>query len=134
MSNSNDGNSLTLRECAAGSETLLALWRDFLNGRMAAAVLLIGESGVGKRTFARLLSQALMCTSGEDTEKKPCGQFMKFDYLTMVPFDLEAVLPEQMSDKERARLNAYHKRVFETIGPLLNEEERSWLKEATREI
>ena len=36
----------------------------------------------------------LVCVKGE---KKPCGQFMKFDYLTMVPFDLEAVLPEQIA-------------------------------------
>ena len=73
----------------------------------------------------------LVCVKGE---KRPCGQFMKFEYLTMVPFDLEAVLPDQMSEKERERLNAYHKQVYETIGPLLSEEERAWLKEATREI
>ncbi len=61
---------LTLKACAAGSETLLALYRDFLSGRMAHATLLTGESGVGKRTMARLLGQGLMCSgSGE----KPCG-------------------------------------------------------------
>ena len=74
MSNIDDGSALTLRECAAGSETLLALWRDFLNGRMAPAVLLIGESGVGKRTFARLLAQALLCKGAKDEEHKPCGE------------------------------------------------------------
>ena len=40
---------------------------------MASAVLLIGESGVGKRTFARLLAQAMLCNGPEDAEKKPCG-------------------------------------------------------------
>ena len=74
MSNSKEASGLTLRECAAGSEPLLALWRDFLNGRMASAVLLIGESGVGKRTFARLLAQAILCRSTEADEKKPCGE------------------------------------------------------------
>ena len=73
MSSIEEASGLTLRECAAGSETLLALWRDFLNGRMASAVLLIGESGVGKRTFARLLAQAMLCNGPEDAEKKPCG-------------------------------------------------------------
>lgn len=73
----------------------------------------------------------LVCVKAE---KRPCGQFMKFDYLTLVPFDLEAVLPEMMSEKEKERLNDYHRQVFETIGPLLDEEERAWLKEATRAI
>jgi DNA polymerase-3 subunit delta' len=41
---------------------------------MASALLLIGESGVGKRTFARLLAQALLCNGTDDAEKKPCGE------------------------------------------------------------
>ena len=73
MSSTDAAGGLTLRECAAGSEPLLALWRDFLNGRMASAVLLIGESGVGKRTFARLLAQAMLCGGTDNAEKKPCG-------------------------------------------------------------
>ncbi|MDD2956930.1 MAG: aminopeptidase P family protein [Lachnospiraceae bacterium] len=67
-------------------------------------------------------------------EKRPCGQFMEFDTLTLVPFDLEAVLADQMSEKERALLNQYHKTVFEKISPYLPEEEKAWLREATREI
>ncbi len=70
MSSIDAASGLTLRECAAGSETLLALWRDFLSGRMAHATLLIGESGVGKKTMARLLAQGLIC-KGEG--EKPCS-------------------------------------------------------------
>ena len=55
----------------AGSDSLLALWRDFLDGRMAHATLLSGESGIGKKTLARLLAQGLLCR-GEGT--RPCGQ------------------------------------------------------------
>lgn len=73
MSSSDQAGALTLRECAAGSETLLALWHDYLGGRLTQAVLLIGESGVGKRTFARLLAQAMLCSGTEDERAKPCG-------------------------------------------------------------
>lgn len=68
------------------------------------------------------------------TEKTEYGQFMDFETLTLVPIDLDAVLPEAMSEKERGLLNQYHKRVYETISPYLEQEEAEWLKEATREI
>lgn len=67
-------------------------------------------------------------------EKKNGKQYMEFEPLTLVPFDLDAVLPEEMSDKERKLLNRYHKTVYEKISPYLDEEEREWLKTATREI
>lgn len=67
-------------------------------------------------------------------EKKDGKQYMEFEPLTLVPFDLDAVLPEKMSDKERKLLNQYHKKVYEKVSPYLNEEERAWLKTATREI
>lgn len=67
-------------------------------------------------------------------EKTGFGQFMCFEHLTMVPFDLEAVVPEQMSERERGLLNAYHAEVYEKIGPYLDGDEKKWLKEATRAI
>lgn len=70
MSSIENGGSLTLRDCAAGSEALSALWHDFLTGRMAHATLLSGEAGIGKKTAARLLAQGLMCRGEGD---KPCG-------------------------------------------------------------
>lgn len=60
------------------------------------------------------------------------GTFMGFEPLTMVPFERDAILWEQLSEKEINWLNAYHKKVCETIAPYLDEEERSWLKEVTK--
>lgn len=73
----------------------------------------------------------LVCRKGEKNEY---GQFMYFENITYVPVDLDALDPEQMSPVERARLNRYHKLVYRTVAPLLNEEERGFLKEYTREI
>jgi len=73
----------------------------------------------------------LVCKKGVKNE---FGQFMKFEHLTMVPFDLDAILPQEMTERERGLLNAYHKEVYEKISPYLEEEEREWLKEATRAI
>lgn len=73
----------------------------------------------------------IVCKKAEQKDGK---QFMEFEPLTLVPFDLDAVLPEEMSDRERKLLNQYHKNVYEKISPYLDEEEREWLETATREI
>ena len=67
-------------------------------------------------------------------EKTAYGQFMKFEPLTMVPFDLEGIDPAQMEAGERVLLNQYHALVYEIISPYLDEDEKSWLKEVTQAI
>ena len=73
----------------------------------------------------------IVCKKAEKTQ---FGQFMCFEFLTMVPFDLDAVVPEQMTVHERELLNNYHAQVYEKISPYLDEDEKAWLKEATRAI
>lgn len=66
--------------------------------------------------------------------KNEYGQFMELETITYVPMDLDLILPEKMSTEERNWLNAYHKMVYETISPFLNEEECIWLKKYTKEV
>ncbi|MBQ4050214.1 MAG: M24 family metallopeptidase C-terminal domain-containing protein, partial [Oscillospiraceae bacterium] len=73
----------------------------------------------------------LLCVAGEKNEY---GQFLHFESLTFAPIDLDAIVPEQMTLKEKDWLNAYHAEVFEKISPYLNEEETEWLKKYTRAI
>lgn len=67
-------------------------------------------------------------------EKNINGQFMAFDAVTMSPIDLDGINPELMTQREKDYLNTYHKNVYDTISPYLNEDERNWLKEYTRAI
>ena len=73
----------------------------------------------------------VLCKKAEKTSFR---QFMCFEPLTMVPFDLEGINPEEMTERERKLLNDYHQKVYTTISPYLDEEEKEWLKQATREI
>ncbi|MBQ9767954.1 MAG: aminopeptidase P family protein [Lachnospiraceae bacterium] len=77
------------------------------------------------------IENELVCRKGEKNEY---GQFMYFDTLTVTPIDLEAVLPEEMTAREKDVLNKYHRWVYETLLPYMNEEEAEWLKKITREI
>ena len=77
------------------------------------------------------LENELVCRKGE---KNTYGQFMYFENLTYVPFDLDAIDPDQMTGVEKKRLNDYHANVYKVVSPYLEGEELAWLKEATRAI
>lgn len=62
------------------------------------------------------------------------GQFMRFDLLTYVPFDLDAILPEMLTLKQRNELNEYHKIVYDKVSPYLTDAEKEWLEANTKAI
>ena len=58
-----------------------------------------------------------------EDEKNEYGQFLRFEYLTYVPIDLEVIDREIMSDRDVELLNRYHEQVYEKISPYLDEDE-----------
>ena len=62
------------------------------------------------------------------------GLFMHFEPLTFVPFDLDGIDRSKMTQDEIEWLNAYHAQVYDTLQPYLNDEEKDWLKNATRAL
>ena len=66
--------------------------------------------------------------------KNEYGQFMKFEVLTFVPFDLDAIDTSRLNEDEKTQLNAYHKQVYDIVAPHLNAEQKEWLKIYTRAI
>ena len=64
----------------------------------------------------------------------PDGQFMQFENMTFIPIDLDGIDKKYLSQDDVKMLNEYHRQVFETVSPLLDEEVKAWLKEYTREI
>lgn len=79
-------------------------------------------------SFGVRLENLLVCIRKKEND---FGIFLGFEPLTMVPFDTEAILWEQLSEREIRWLNAYHQRVYETLSPYLQEEERQWLRTVT---
>lgn len=62
------------------------------------------------------------------------GRFLRFEPLTMVPFDRDSIDADLLNDEDKRVLNAYQKKICETISPFLSEEEHSWLEEETRPV
>lgn len=62
------------------------------------------------------------------------GTFLGFEQITMVPIDLDAINIEYLDNSDIINLNNYHKMVYNTIAPFLDEDVKEWLKEYTREL
>ena len=59
------------------------------------------------------------------------GTFYKFEPLTLCPIDKEAILVDMLNDEELNWFNEYHQMVYNRLKPFLNEQEQTWLEEAT---
>ena len=70
------------------------------------------------------LENLIVCKKLEKTEY---GQFMGFETLTLVPFDMDAIDLNLLTDREISILRDYHKRVYETLEIYLSDEEKNWL-------
>lgn len=82
-------------------------------------------------SFGVRCENLILCVKGE---KNSYGQFLHFETLTMVPWELDAIVPELLNEREKAILNGYHATVYEKISPFLEGAEKDWLREATRTI
>ncbi len=60
------------------------------------------------------------------------GSFLQFEPLTLCPIDITSIDWTLMSDEECQWLNDYHSRVYNTLAPLLEDDERRWLANATK--
>ena len=66
--------------------------------------------------------------------KNEYGQFMRFEVLTYVPFDLDAIDATLLNESEKQQLNQYHQKVYDTVSPYLDKKERAWLASYTTKI
>ena len=99
---------------------------------LEAGMLLSNEPGVyfEGRFGVRIENLVLVSEDG----RTEFGEFLAFDTVSLCPIDLELVEVEMLSSEERDWLNAYHRRVWEALAALLDEPERAWLRDETRQI
>lgn len=69
-----------------------------------------------------------------EDELTDSGQFMRFEPITYCPIDIDGIDVSLLNEEEREWLNSYHSRVYKKLSPYLNDEEKNWLRRATREI
>ena len=62
------------------------------------------------------------------------GKFLQIEPLTLCPIDTTPIDVDMLLPEEIEWLNDYHQLVYEKLSPFLDEEEKMWLKNATKPI
>lgn len=99
---------------------------------LVAGMTVTDEPGVYvEGRFGVRIENTLLIVPYQDTD---FGSFLQFEPLTLCPIDLKPVDFSLLTENEKKWLNQYHAMVRQRLSPLLDEEHRQWLEEATREI
>ena len=75
--------------------------------------------------FGVRIENLVLCLKDKTTE---FGDFLKFDDLTLVPYDIEAIDQSLLTIEEKALIHKYHERVYEALKDYLTKEEQVWLR------
>ena len=62
------------------------------------------------------------------------GRFLQFEPLTLCPINLGCADISMLTVEEKQWINGYHRLVCEKLSPLLDEDEKAWLEDQTREV
>lgn len=83
-------------------------------------------------SFGVRIENTLLCVPAGETAY---GRFLRFEPLTLCPYDLRPVMRPLLTAAEVEQINAYHAEVRSRLLPLLSDEaDRRWLANATRSI
>ena len=120
------GSYLNVHE---GPHQIRMEWRP---APLQAGMTVTNEPGIyleGK--FGVRIENTLLIVPAESTA---FGDFLKFETLTLAPIDTTPIVLEMLSTEEREWLNNYHHRVYESLSPYLEGNDKEWLRKATLPI
>ena len=97
-------------------------------------MILSNEPGYYKPDEYGIRIENLLLVGEPETVAGGERKLLSFETLTLCPIDLRLVETTMLDAGEIAWLNAYHARIAETLGPLLDDRVRAWLERATRPV
>lgn len=95
-------------------------------------MIISNEPGYYEAGWGGIRLENLYVVTDDDTlPEHPSGKkWLQLETLTLIPFDHRLIDWAQLSQTDRSWLADYHGRVLDTIGPLLNDDDRAWLEAA----
>lgn len=91
------------------------------------------EPGVYKiGQYGIRIENLLLCVEGVRTDD--FGDFLRFETLTLFPYDRRLIDKAMLTVGEIDQINAYHRMVVERLAPHLSADEQAWLSDKCREL
>ncbi|HLN71836.1 MAG TPA: aminopeptidase P family protein [Prolixibacteraceae bacterium] len=110
----------------------MSIRQEFNEYAIEPGMVLSNEPGMYRQgEYGIRTENMIVCVKGQSTE---FGEFLHFDTLTLCPIDITAVDKSLLNTQETEWLNNYHKRVFEELEPLANDELKIYLTELTKPV
>lgn len=105
---------------------------DYNSTPLAVGMLISNEPGLYRvGEYGIRLENIIECIEHSENE---FGKFLKFQTITLFPFDLKSINVGMLTIDERHWLNRYHAKVFDKLSQFLDTEERFWLSNKTKAI
>ena len=102
--------------------------------KLLPGMILSNEPGYYKEgAYGIRLENLIVVTDADEIEGGDIPMH-GFETLTLVPFDRRLIVLDMLSEDERSWLDAYHSRVLEEIGPMVDGEVAAWLEQATKSL
>jgi Xaa-Pro aminopeptidase len=95
----------------------------------AAGMIVSDEPGIYREgKFGIRHENLLLCVSAGAND---FGDWLRFEPLTLCPFDTEPLIADMLTPDEREWLNDYHEMVYGRLSPYLDASDAEWLREKT---
>ena len=102
---------------------------------MEPGMILSNEPGYYKEgAYGIRIENLVVVKEAQNAPAAAERKMLDFETITLAPIDRALIAAELLNDNERAWLNAYHARVRETLSPLVGDDVRDWLEEATEAV
>lgn len=92
------------------------------------------EPGIYRAGEYGIRIENLTLVVSADKKSKDFGEFLKFETLTLFPYDNLLIDVNMLSDEELKFINDYHAHVLNVLSPGLNEGENAWLQDKTKKL
>lgn len=104
---------------------------SFSNAHNKAEIGIISsiEPGIYRKGKWGIRLENLVVILSAKTKERGFGEFLRFETLTLCPFERSLIDFTLLDSKEKAWLNAYHQKILKTLSPKLKGRALKWLVE-----
>ncbi len=96
-------------------------------------MIITNEPGIYREGKHGIRTENIMIVV-QDKKSDEFGEFYKFEVMSYCPIDIDGIDINLLTDEEKEWLNNYHRETYNRLNIFLNEDEKEFLKKATRSI